>query len=299
MEGQINSKIVGATVIGFALVAGAYTISNFGESTFPEPQPANIQATTPQQRPVIEVTDSDQNGIEDWRDVFVDTGTFSAPKTDEPYTPPTTVTGKTGIKFMEGMINSRLYAPFSKTQEEVVTNTVDSLDEVLDFKILEITDLDIMEEWDDQDIVNYANTVAATIIRHNDENVENELLVLNDILLRNNTNRVPELEANVQIYKNLAEDTQKIPVPQIFAKQHLDLINSYQALQSDVSAMIEIVEDPLLSFVYIKHYPTDLEGLMLSLENIYLALEEYTDLFTIEDPAVLFVNFSPDYKRNY
>lgn len=299
MEGQINPKIVGATVIGFALVAGAYTISNFGESNFPEPQPANIQASAPQQREAIEVVDADQNGIEDWRDVFVDTGTFTTPQTNEPYTPPTTVTGKTGITLIEGIINSKLYAPFAQTKEEVVESTISSLDDVIKFESFDIAHLDVMEEWDDEDIKNYANTVAATIYRHNDNNPVDELSIVTDILRNNSGERVVEIEKKASVYKNIFEDLLKIPVPKIFTKEHLDLINAFQAVSIDVEAMTKILDDPLFSYLYMSRYSNDIEGMRLSLTNMYLALEDYADIFTVDDPAMFFGLFGPNSSSDY
>lgn len=296
MGGQINPKIVGATVIGFALVAGAYTVSNFGESNFPE-QTATVSAPASSPRVAIDIADTDQNGIEDWRDVFVDNDTFvTEPLIIDEYVPPETLTGKTGVSFMEGVINSKIYSPVAPDSDEVISDIVSSLDTVADITFLEIEDLDIMEDWDDEDIVNYANTVAATIYRHSDPELENEIELLNQVLKHNNETSLVKLNEKALAYKGLFDDTTKIPVPKIFTKEHLDLVNTYKAVAEDIEKMTHIYDDPLLSFVYTKRYPEDVKGMGLALQNMFLILSPHADLFTAEDPALLFIIFSPDYQ---
>ena len=56
MKGQINPKILGASVLGLALVAGSYTVSNFGQSNRVY-QAANVQSAVATQRVAIEVRD--------------------------------------------------------------------------------------------------------------------------------------------------------------------------------------------------------------------------------------------------
>ncbi|MCA9360560.1 hypothetical protein H6785_02680 [Candidatus Nomurabacteria bacterium] len=297
MGGKLNPKIIGATVIGLALVAGAYTISNFGESNFPQ-QPATALASEPLERVSIVVTDNDKNGIEDWRDAFVDAEIVNKFEPGAPYVPPDTLTGKVGVKLLEGMIESRIYAPFTPSDDEVVNGVVESIEQGALVKLVGTEDLVIMEESDDQDIVNYANTVAATIYRHGKDSTENELVILDDILRNDKQERTVDLEKKALVYQNIFADTLEIPVPKIFVKEHLDLLNTYQAVHEDIDAMSKIIDDPLLSLVYLKRYPNNIEGMTLALGNMYAALEKYADLFGADDPALLFNIFSPDNQPN-
>jgi hypothetical protein len=293
MQGQINPKIVGASIIGFALVAGAYTLSSLNKPT-PVAQQANLGATTPMQRVAIEVVDSDGNGIEDWRDEFVTSEPVILDTINSPYTPPDTVTGQMSIDFMEGIIRSRNYGPFGQSQDEVIDRTVDDLAKEAEGKIYSTKDIDIMQDWDDEDIVNYANTVAATLYRNSNPDLDGELEILQDIVRNDNRDRVSELTELASVYAAYRDDTLKIPVPAFAAKEHLDLINTYQAIHEDIAAMSLIIDDPVVSLLRLKRYQDDATGLALALQNMYLAFEQYADLFTAEDPAALFVLFSPD-----
>lgn len=295
MKGQFNPKIVGATIVGFALVAGAYTVGNFGKPR-QNSQPASVNSSASTERVAIGVSDSDNNGIEDWRDEFITTAAVKLDKTSTPYTPPDTLTGQMSIDFMEGIIRSRGYGAFGSSDDEVIGNTVESLSRETEQKLYDTSDIIIMGEWDDQDIINYANTAAATIYRHSIPNMESELLILRDYLNTHDEKRMNELKSLVAVYKGYRDDTLKIPVPALLAKEHLDLINTYEAIYTDIKAMTLAVSDPTVALLRLKRYQDDATGLAYAMQNMYLALEPKADLFKAEDPAILFAIFSPNYK---
>ena len=296
MEGQINPKIVGSAIIGFALVAGAYTLSNFGEPRRTL-QTADVYSAISTARVSIDVTDNDNNGIEDWRDEFVTTKAISLDTGEVDYTPPDTLTGQMSVGFMEGFIRSRENGPFGSSNEEIIDNTIDVMSRITTQKLYDVPDITIMQGWSDQDIVNYANTLANVIRRHNIPELESELEILHDVVTNENEERLTELRSLAQVYSNYRDDTLKIPVPGFLVKQHLDLINTYEAIYTDIISMTQVLDDPATTLLRIKRYQDDASGLAYALQNMYLAVEPYANLFTEEDPAVLFVIFSPNYQN--
>lgn len=297
MQWNLNPKVVGASVIGFALVAGAYTISNLGKPSVLEQQQAATPADEPAARVAIAVTDSDANGIEDWRDEFVTAKPIVLNQASSTYTLPDSLTGQMSLNLIQNIVDAKSYGAFGHSQEEIISDTVDVLVKKVDTgRLYDTPDITIMTDWNDQDIRNYANTVAATIMRYNNADLEGELDILSDIVKNQDTARLPELRSIADIYKHYLEDTLKIPVPAIFTKEHLDLINTYQAIHTDIEAMALVMDDPVVTLLRLKRYQDDAAGFAHALQNMYFALEPYTNLFTVEDPAVLFVVFSPDYK---
>lgn len=294
MKGQTNPKIVGAAIIGFALVAGAYTVTNFGEPR--TQQQAAVHTTTPSPRISIEVTDNDGNGIEDWRDEFVTASPVVLNQNVEDYVPPDTLTGKMSIDFMENIIRSKGYGPFGSTNEEIIQKTVTNLEGETAQILYGTRDITIMKEWDDQDIINYANTVAVTLELHNVTNLEGETVILKDLLSAGDYERFSELQAITNAYKAYRDDTLKLPVPAILAKEHLDLINTYNAIHIDVQAMTGILEDPAITLLRLRRYQDDATALGYALQNMFFALENTDASFSEGDPAVFFSVFSPDYQ---
>jgi hypothetical protein len=294
MKGHINPKVIGATIVGFALIAGAYTVSNFGIDK-DIPQQAAVSAAQAKARAPITVLDSDNNGIEDWRDEFVTTEPIFIEQATSTYTPPDTLTGKLGVNFMEGLISARGSGPFGRTDDEVIADTVDTLDNLTAQKLYDTPDVQIIQDWEDQDIVNYANTVAEAIINNDLPNItEGELYILYDILTNGNTSRVTELNSLTESYKRIRDVVIATPAPIFFAKQHLDLINSLHAIHKDIEAMAAGVEDPALALLRLKRYEDDAKGLGLALANLLAGLEKYSGLFNTNDPALLFTQFSPN-----
>lgn len=297
MEGNINPRVVGACLIGFALIAGAYTLSGFGVTNLPAQQAAVIGSeSTP--RAAIAVVDEDQNGIEDWRDEFVDNEAIVLdPITvDEDYERPTTLTGELGINFFESYLRSKTQGSFGRSQEELVADTVNVLASETAHDLYDTPDITIMREWDNADILTYANTVALAITNNNIAGAEGELAVLVDILEKDEVERIAELEALATTYKNMRDETLATPVPAFLAKEHLDLINTYHAIFKDIEAMAITTEDPAFSLLRLKRYQDDAAGLGYALTNMYRALVPYAELVGPEDPALLFAVFSPEFK---
>jgi hypothetical protein len=291
-----NPKIVGATFVGLVLVGGAYLTSNFGD-----PNPIYQTASSPaavetQRRIAIDVEDRDNNGIEDWRDAFVTNEPIVVTQTTEAYTPPDTLTGKTSIQLLRGLIESKIYAPIAPTPDKVVIETIDNLNASIPTKTFTSRDIKTIENLKTQDVVNYANLVASVVYKYDMRGQDNEVRILQDIVNNEDPDRIPELKAISNIYKNYAEDTLSIPVPPYMAKEHLDLINSYQAVHEDIKGMTSILSDPIQSLAFVQRYMDSTEALRLSLTNIYLSLEPFAEYFEEEDPALLFVLFSPDYQ---
>lgn len=292
MLARINQKILGAVVIGFALVAGAYTIAHFGEPRMA--QPAAVGVAEAPSRVAIAINDNDNNGIEDWRDEFVTTKAVIFNQASSTYTPPTSLTGQTGIRFFEDALRAKASGPFARTQEEVVEDTVENLEKQTRQELYDTRDITIMEEWTDEDIRLYANAMASAIINNDVKGLDSELVILDDALNNDKPERIKELQVFVDIYKNVLKESLAIPVPSLFVKEHLDLINTYSAMQRDIEGMMLSVEDPIVALMRIKRYEDDTLGLRISLQNMYKAIEPKANLFTSQDPATYFSNYNPN-----
>jgi hypothetical protein len=292
MKGQINPKVIGATIVGFALIAGAYVVSDFGiDKTIP--QQAAVSAAKAKARAPIAVLDNDDNGIQDWRDTFITTELTLKPATST-YTLPDTLTGKTGISFMEGILSSRMKGPFARSDEEMIEDTINFLDTATTIELFDTVDVQIMIEWGDQDVVNYGNTIAGAILKNNLPDLESELVILLDVMDKNNTERIVELNSLAEAYKRNREALLATPVPAFLLKEHLDLINTFHAVHKDIEAMTAAADDPLFTLLRLKRYEDDAKGLGLALQNMFTGLAGYSDQFTADDPAMLFTLFSPD-----
>lgn len=296
MQGKVNPRIVGACLVGFALVAGAYTLSNFGIKEIPQQATVVASETTP--RVAIAVVDEDQNGVEDWRDEFVETEpiVLEPTETDDTYEPPTTLTGQLGVNFIESYLRSKTYGTFGRSQDELISDTVDVLATETAHGLFDTPDITVLKTYEPNDVLTYANTIALAISNNNILDAEGELFVLIDILEKDETERIIELEKIAVSYKNMRDQTIATPVPAFLQKEHLDLVNTYHAIYKDVEAMTIVLDDPAFSLMRLKRYEDDAAGLGYALQNMYDGLVPYAELVGPDDPALLFVAFSPEFK---
>ncbi len=287
MAGQ-NQRILGSFIVGAALVAGAFLFLRFGD---PIAQHAAVVETTVPVRAAIPVSDTDQNGIEDWRDAFVTNEPVVLPTASTTYTPPTTLTGQVGIQFFQDIVRSKYYGPFGQDQSEVVTETVTELARNTEQILYDVRDISVLDTWNEETIKLYANAMGDNIKNNNQTGLEHELLILDDIMRNEKTERLPELSLIAQSYKNMRDGALAIPVPRPLLKEHLDLINTYEAVYQDIEAMTLSLEDPVVALLRIRRYEEDALGLRLALENMYDALSPYANQFSPTDSAQIFSLF--------
>jgi len=142
----------------------------------------------------------------------------------------------------------------------------------------------------------YGNTMAQIILNNNQPDSENELTILDRAVKSEDPEELKKLIPLALMYKNLRDQSIVTPVPEPFLKQHLDLINTYQALYKNLSDMQLVFSDPVVALMRVKRYQDDAIGLSLALQNIYNVVLPYASVFEPNDPAVLFVVFDPNYQ---
>jgi hypothetical protein len=299
MNDQSKTRVIGAFLVGFAIVAGAYTVSNFGESSMPAP--SNTAATAIVAAPLrvaLPVADTNGDGIEDWQETFVSAGSQINLDGDvsSDYVVPDTLTDQVGVAFLQEIVRAKGYGAFGKSEEEVIKQTVDQISTHATDRILDLRDITISQDISNEAVRAYGNAMADAILQNGNPNLRHELLILEDVMNNLNPESAKELAALSNVYQNTLTSSLAIPVPSLFVKEHLDLINVYNALYNDILTMSKALSDPMLSLVRLKRYEEDATGLALALQNLYLAVEPYAAYFEREDSAVFFVNFSPDYQ---
>ena len=75
-----------------------------------------------------------------------------------------------------------------------------------------------------------------------------------------------------------------------------DLINTFNAIEQDIEGMTLAFSDPAVTLLHLKRYQDDATGLAYAMQNMFFALKPYGDKFKPDDPASIFIVFSPDYQ---
>ena len=295
-----NPKILGAFVVGFALVAFAYTVSNFNvPSVDTKNEPVyGLGAAPAAARNYIPVTDSDTNGIEDWREEFVSKTplVFDDAQTEGPvqYKPPTSLTDQIGIQMFQSFLQAKGRGNVGPNTQQVVAETAELLrSTAMNDYIFKLNQIQVIGTSDDA-IRTYANTLGQIIINNNVKG-DSDLTIIERAIQTENPKELERLDPLITMYKNMRDQTLATPVPTGFEKQHLDLINVYQAMYSTLGGLKEVYSDPVVALLRVQRYQDDTKGLGIALQNMYNAFVPHVRLFNETDPAFVFLAFSPKY----
>lgn len=294
-----NQKITGAFLVGFALMAGSYIISNFSKSTQPITASVYTSATPAEPHTFIAVSDKDQNGIEDWREEFVSKTPLilNDSTSSVSYEIPNTLTDQVGIQLFQSIMRGKAYGNVGPSQTDIIQQTADRLRATVKdviYKPNNVTTIPMSPTA----VRTYANTMAQIILNNDvpEAGYEDEITILERAVRNEDPEELKKLVPLINVYKNVRDQSIATPVPEQFLKQHLDLINVYQALYQSLSDMQLVFTDPVVSLMRIKRYQDDATGLKVALENMYNAILPYASVFAPNDPAILFVVFDPNYQ---
>jgi len=258
-----RKRITGAFLIGGALVAGSFFVSRDSSA---EAQDGTLVVAP--ERTFISIKDSNNDGIPDWRESLQRTETIELSSTSATYTPPTTITGKFAVNFLEDLIRSKTYGQFGASPEELVEKATKSLIRSSTDVLFTEKDIRILESTDANLIRAYGNHIAAIALSQKTSR-DNEAIILQDALRYNDKKRLDDLDPIAASYVMLMKQMLAVDVPSDYVKEHLDLLNAYSAIREDIRSMENVYDDPLYTFVRLKRYPDDVLGLYNALSNMF------------------------------
>lgn len=286
-----NQRVVGAFVIGVALVLLSYLASNFGQ---PYSDPATLTSqTVGSERAAIAITDQNNNGIEDWKETINTTPVIINRSADD-YTPPESLTGQFAIKFFENIVRAKHSAGFGASPEEVIEQSVGAAVSETEDTMYTESDVIIIPD-SDAALRQYANTVGSILANNNlDSAVAEPTAALRNSLNTQDPQKLEDLKKHAAMYKILRDEYLNTPVPEYFVPVHVAMINVFHALYGDMTAFSKTYDDPLYALLRLKRYQDDVVGLSIALETMFIAVDNSEVIFEIDDPAVYFVLFAPD-----
>ena len=263
-----RKRIAGAFLIGSALVAGAFLISR-NSSTY---APSGTLSVASVERGYIPIEDSNQDGVPNWQEALQQTDPIILEElATSTYERPTTFTGKFALNFFENYLRSKMYGVFGDSQDEVIAESTQALIRETQDVLFVAEDLSVVQSSTPEILRAYGNEVAKIVLsQHTGE--DNEAIILQDSLRYEDKERLNDLDPIAASYVTIVKKMLELPVPQDYAKQHLDLLNAYNAIREDVSGMQKVYEDPMYTFVRMKRYPDDVLGMYNALTSLFDAL---------------------------
>lgn len=276
---KVNPRIVVASVLGILLVGGSYLLSKMTA----EEADTSIASLRPasETREFIPVTDEDQDGLPDWQNALV-TGEIIID--EEPEAGTMTKTASLAVELATLTSGGNVNIPSITTQlgGDLSRSALDK----------EYTEADIRIGKDDSafSLRAYGNAVAAIALENAPpRGTEDELTVLNRALLRDDVTLLAGLEPTILSYEQMVADMLLLEVPPSLTREHLALLNVYQALLNDIKAFKATFDDALPAMLRFRRYQADVEALLVAINMLYLKLDAAGIKWTSADTASKFI----------
>jgi hypothetical protein len=262
-----QKRISGAFLAGTAIIAGALLIRSYSETPTGTSKEAVVVATAPE-RSAIRVTDANDDGVPDWQESLLVTSALDIASTTTDFKEPDTLTEKFALEFFQDMVRAENYGAFGDTPEELVLEASNALAAQAVDVLFVASDILLSSDNSSDALTVYGEAVAQVTVRYPDASQENEAVVLERALRSQNAAELVALDIKIEVYENILRDTKALVVPSKLQKEHLDLLNSYQAVLTDIQAMRTAFTDPMLTLLRMKRYQEDTLGMATSFKNL-------------------------------
>lgn len=291
MKGIIG--IGGALAIGIVLILGAFFVKN----SLTSPTEGVLVSADSFTREALKTDDANKNGKPDWQESLEAkvVNTIETPSStilqggDEPYTPPTTFTGKFSEAFFKDYMSGKVNGADFSDPSAFVGNAVKAIEENTQSKTHARNEMSITPDTPEA-MHAYGNRIAE-IIKAHPANGTNEGMILKNALQSNNPKLLDELESIRTDYIEIIAGTLEVKVPVSFVNGHVQLLNAYESILTDIEAMQLAFTDPLFALARVKSYPDHVEVLLQSYKNINALLIEHAVTYTNEEPGSFFYIF--------
>ncbi len=281
-----NPRIVAASAIGLIMVVGAFALSQ-GQALVAENQPAQLTKV----RQFIAVNDSDNNRVPDWQEPFA---TSQVDLGDASNTAAYELEGETG-KFIATLAGGFVQAKAATDQIFSPLELLKSTNETLRAELLDLqyteADITVTDDNSEAALRRYGNKVAEIAMQNSaSPESKDEMTILYDALKKGEDDVLVELDPTIRAYEDMTAAMLSTPVPSSLIREHLSLINVYQALAVDIKSFRNVLTDALPAMVRLRRYPSDAGALYTAISNLYLKLNEVGIQWSESDTASRFIS---------
>ena len=294
----MNPRIFGAIIFGLLLVGGSFTYTQFKRVTTAD-APANLVVAKSDStgRNYISTGDTNDNGLPDWQEALRTTEPLQLDAlATSSYEVPETITGQFALDFFQDFVQNKKFGEFGDTPDELIAQANSDLVREAQSDILFTrSDIVIIPDTTAELARKYANTVADITIKHGiPRETPNEVLILERAVQQSNPEALKDLGVIVASYEGMIADMKVTPVPEGLVAEHLDLLNVYQMILTDVTAMQLAFEDPLYALLRLQRYQDDATKLFYAFTGVFEAAALAGAKFEPSDSTLILVTITDD-----
>ncbi len=288
-------RIGGALAIGIVVILGAFYMKNGLRA-----DEANgiVVVANPPERDYIESQDSNGDGIPNWQEgleakafttITTPSSTISLGE-DTKYTPPTTLTGKFSEAFFQDYLDGKIKGQDFSDPTAFVNTAVAAIEENVQSKKHSSSELVVVPNSFDA-IRNYGNEVG-NILKIHSRNNENEAVILQKALSANDPTILDALVPIRTAYESALSDLLQMNVPLALAQAHINLVNAFEAILTDIMAMQVAFTDPLYALARAKGYLDDSQQLFNAFQGITGILIQNDIIYRNDETGFFFFIFN-------
>ncbi len=211
---------------------------------------ASVIVTKAAQKEYIEAIDSDGDGVPDWEQSLrahilerVAVPPLGTTTNAANYTPPDTYTGQFAEQFFASYLEEKKLTGAVEDPTNLVNRAVTSIQAQAQNKRFSRGEIVIVPDSLEAARA-YGNNMVIVTKRY-PVMAESEVLIFQYALESNDREALLLLNDSISAYENLLKDTLTMATPEKFVRAHLDLLNVYHAIVTDLKAMRNVFDDPL------------------------------------------------------
>ncbi len=289
-----QKRIIGAILFGTAVIAVALVVkrepTKLRDITVVNGEA--IVVTAAPDRQAIPIADTNSDGVPDWQESLQATEALALSSTTETFIAPETLTDQFALEFFEQMVRNENYGEFGKSPEEFVATFSDSLAKEAVDKVIAPNQIVTTNDNSPTTLARYGEAIARVILAHDDTVRENEAVILERALRDNNPEELKKLDGKIDVYTQILNETLSITAPSSVANEHLLLVNAYQAILSDLYAMRDAFNDPMLALLRMKRYQDDASMLATAIAGVANKLISGGASWSPESPMFKIISIS-------
>ncbi len=164
-----------------------------------------------------------------------------------------------------------------QSAKKLVSQTV-NLTNQLGNKVVLNTKLNIVANNGRQSILDYGENLGNILKKNRPKELKNELKIISQAVELRDPSKINELDSVIVVYQKIVDKLIKMPVPQTFAKAHLDLTNGLKGVIISLTEMKTIFNDPIKSLSYMQLYKESV--------NKFTQAIKATDIFIIQNKII-------------
>lgn len=161
--------------------------------------------------------------------------------------------------------------------QKLLDQTVNLVDQ-LGNKVVLDTKLNIISDNGKQTIADYGENLGTVLKNNRPTEIKNEITIINASIGQKDASKINELDSIIAVYEKIGSDLQKMPVPKIFVKAHLDMTNGLISAAIGLREIKNVFSDPIKSLSAIKLYQ---DGMLM-----FVQAKRATNVFLIKNSVV-------------